>query len=201
VGGLISGLGEWIATPTGRGERVLAAYRDHQVRYGIGLVFPDGTEQRFDVDFAGYPPRLAEARVGAPEADLVSASPRPPSPAGRSFAASTGPPRAATAPCTGSNATPPTRSLRPRPCPISYILTLWQTREDLRRGTREVEQQLSVPGCQSPTGRASRREGKRAGGFLFVQPVPPTPGRHPSPRHRQRFAFRIPAATVRCRAN
>jgi hypothetical protein len=71
VGGLISGLGEWVATTVGGEERVLAAYREHRVRYRLGLVFPNGTEQRFDVDFAANPARLAATPAEPPEADLV----------------------------------------------------------------------------------------------------------------------------------
>jgi hypothetical protein len=68
---LVAGLGEWVATPTSWDDRVVRAYREFGVRYRVGLVFPDGAERRFDVDFSTDPPRLAEADVGAPEVDLV----------------------------------------------------------------------------------------------------------------------------------
>jgi L-ascorbate metabolism protein UlaG (beta-lactamase superfamily) len=71
AGGLISELSEWVATTAADEDRVLAAYRDHQVRYRIGLVFPDGTERRSDIDFAVDPPQLSEPFFGTPEADLV----------------------------------------------------------------------------------------------------------------------------------
>jgi UDP-MurNAc hydroxylase len=69
--GLVAGLGDWVATPGAREDRVVRAYREHRVCYRIGLVFPDGAERRFDIDFSADPPRLAEVDVAAPEADLV----------------------------------------------------------------------------------------------------------------------------------
>ena len=69
--GLVAGLGEWVASPAARDNDVVRAYQEHQVRYRIGLVFPDETERSFDVDLGADPPRLSEARVPGPEADLV----------------------------------------------------------------------------------------------------------------------------------
>jgi UDP-MurNAc hydroxylase len=69
--GLVAGLGDWVATPAAREDRVVRAYREHRVCYRIGLVFPEGAERRFDVDFSADPPRLGEAGVASPEADLV----------------------------------------------------------------------------------------------------------------------------------
>lgn len=69
--GLVGGLGDWVASPAARDDRVGRAYQEHHVRYRIGLVFPDGAERRFDLDFNADPPRLSDADVAAPEADLV----------------------------------------------------------------------------------------------------------------------------------
>ncbi len=69
--GLVAALGDWVTTPATCDDRVVRAYREHRVCYRIALVFPDGGERRFDVDFSADPPRLAEANVAAPEADLV----------------------------------------------------------------------------------------------------------------------------------
>lgn len=69
--GLVAGLGEWVASAAADDDRVVRAYREHQVRYRIGLVFPDGAERRFDIDFAGDAPRLSEAGAGVEQADLV----------------------------------------------------------------------------------------------------------------------------------
>ncbi len=69
--GLVAGLGEWLATPAARDDQVVRAYREHRVRYRIGLVFPDGTEQRVDVDFGTDPPAFSKTGAQAPEADLV----------------------------------------------------------------------------------------------------------------------------------
>ena len=68
---LISELGNWIATAAACEDRVVRAYREYCVRYRIGLVFPDGSERRFDLDCAVEPPRIREAGSDAPEPDLV----------------------------------------------------------------------------------------------------------------------------------
>ncbi|HEY8216923.1 MAG TPA: MBL fold metallo-hydrolase [Acidimicrobiia bacterium] len=69
--GLLAELGEWIASPAARDDGVVRAYREHHVRYRIGLVFPDETERSFDVDCTADPPRLSDAGPALPEADLV----------------------------------------------------------------------------------------------------------------------------------
>jgi UDP-MurNAc hydroxylase len=69
--GLLSELGNWVTTSATSDDRVMRAYREFGVRYRMGLVFPDNTERRFDLDFTVDPPRLSKACVGAPEADLV----------------------------------------------------------------------------------------------------------------------------------
>ena len=43
---------------------MVSAYRDHRVRYRIGLVFPDCTERRFDLDFGTDPAQFTEADSG-----------------------------------------------------------------------------------------------------------------------------------------
>ena len=68
---VITDLGAWIGSTAARKDRVARAYRYHRVRYRIGLVFPDGSERRFDLDCAAEPPRLGEANIEAAEPDLV----------------------------------------------------------------------------------------------------------------------------------
>ena len=58
---VVVGLGDWVTTPAGRDNGVVSAYRDHRVRYRIGLVFPDCTERRFDLDFGTDPAQFTEA--------------------------------------------------------------------------------------------------------------------------------------------
>jgi L-ascorbate metabolism protein UlaG (beta-lactamase superfamily) len=69
--GLVHRVGEWADSPAAAEDRVVRAYREHDVRYRIGLVFPDGTERRFDIDFANGRTQLCEVGVAGPEADLV----------------------------------------------------------------------------------------------------------------------------------
>jgi UDP-MurNAc hydroxylase len=69
--GLVHRLGEWAASRTTAEDRVVRAYRERRVRYRIGLVFPDGAERRFDIDFTTGRPRVCEVSAGGPEADLV----------------------------------------------------------------------------------------------------------------------------------
>lgn len=67
----VTRLGDWIVDPAAQTDRVVRAYRAHGVRYRIGLVFPDGSERRFDIDMMQNPPRLSEVHSRAPEPDLV----------------------------------------------------------------------------------------------------------------------------------
>ena len=69
--GLLTKLGDWVGTSATSDDRVLRAYRELEVRYQMGLVFPDDTERRFALDFTLDPPPLVETRGGASEADLV----------------------------------------------------------------------------------------------------------------------------------
>ncbi len=69
--GLVGALGEWVVSAAEGEDRVVRAYREHQVRYRIGLVFPDGVERHFDLDCSADPPQLDEIVVGEPDADLV----------------------------------------------------------------------------------------------------------------------------------
>jgi UDP-MurNAc hydroxylase len=69
--GLVHRVGEWAASRTAAEDRVIRAYREYRVRYRIGLVFPDGTERRFDIDFTTGQAQLCEVGAGGPEADLV----------------------------------------------------------------------------------------------------------------------------------
>ena len=68
---VVGGLGDWATTPAGNDDRVVGAYREHRVRYRVGLVFPDGAERRFDLNFHPDPAQFSEAGVGEREADLV----------------------------------------------------------------------------------------------------------------------------------
>jgi UDP-MurNAc hydroxylase len=69
--GFVHRVGEWAASRTAAEDRVVHAYREHRVHYRIGLVFPDDTERRFDIDFATGRTQLCEVGEGGPEADLV----------------------------------------------------------------------------------------------------------------------------------
>lgn len=68
---VVGGLGDWVTTPAGSDDRVVGAYRERRVRYRVGLVFPDGAERRFDLDFGADPAEFAEAGAEEREADLV----------------------------------------------------------------------------------------------------------------------------------
>jgi L-ascorbate metabolism protein UlaG (beta-lactamase superfamily) len=69
--GLVHHVGEWAASRAAADDRVVRAYREHHVRYRIGLVFPDGIERRFDIDFTTGRTQLCEVGERGPEADLV----------------------------------------------------------------------------------------------------------------------------------
>jgi UDP-MurNAc hydroxylase len=68
---VINELGAWFASAAACDDRVVRAYREDGVRYRIGLVFPDGSERRLDLDCAAQPPRLSELSSPASEPDLV----------------------------------------------------------------------------------------------------------------------------------
>jgi hypothetical protein len=68
---VVVGLGDWVTTPAGRDDRVVRAYREHGVRYRVALMFPDGAERCFDLDFDQDDSQFTEVGVGEQEADLV----------------------------------------------------------------------------------------------------------------------------------
>lgn len=77
--GVLRDLARWLQGPAAAADRVVREYRRRRVRYRIGLVFPDGVERRFDLDFAAEPRAgegatdlcKVEGDAQAPEADLV----------------------------------------------------------------------------------------------------------------------------------
>ncbi len=52
-------------------DQVVSLYREHQLRYALGLVFPDGTTTWYRFDFTSRPPSLTIGKEGKGWADVV----------------------------------------------------------------------------------------------------------------------------------
>ncbi len=66
---LVTSIGGWAATT--HDDRVLGAYREHRVRYRIGVVFPGGRERWHDLDFSEVALRVRDGEDEPPDTDLV----------------------------------------------------------------------------------------------------------------------------------
>jgi beta-lactamase family protein len=65
------GVFEYACHAQGVEDRVIRAYREHQTRYAIEIVFPQGRAAHYCIDFGGHGPRLITGAPAAEPADMV----------------------------------------------------------------------------------------------------------------------------------